>query len=120
MALFYDWDKLVGTHYGHGVYEPFCLGADTGEGHCSVPPTETRGRMTLQYQKSLVERITAYTGLHYDRGNPGGFSWKVNDEQRNEISFVTIGDNNYTDCQHSDFSFDVRLKYVIGPEEGGL
>jgi hypothetical protein len=107
--MMYSWDGLVGKKYGYGLYEPYCAGAETGKGECFIPPTETTGLMKLNFDDSLIQSIAASTGIKVaspDKpvaGNKTDF----------RFNFVTTGDNDDSDCQHSKFEFKISAKYVV-------
>jgi len=35
------------------------------------------------------------------------------DRNQHELQFVTTGDNNKTDCLHSEFEFDADIQYAV-------
>ena len=107
--MVYDWTKMVGKKYGHALYEPYCVGADKGQGECFIPPTETNGIMKVNFSDAIVQGIAASTGVKLgdDKALP------VN-KTNFKFSFVTIGDNDSPiDCKHSKFEFRVAAKYVV-------
>jgi hypothetical protein len=93
----YDWTKLINAPYSHDLYADYCLGAQDGTGHCMIPPTETTGTMQLEFASSLVHKLSV----------------KAIQSKRFDLGWVTVGDNDdRVDCRHSDFGFDVTIKYV--------
>jgi hypothetical protein len=108
--MVYDWASLVGKRYGQALFEPYCAGADSGQGECFIPPTETNGIMKVKFSDAIIQKIAVSTGVKYGDGKgpvtPAKSSFK--------FSFVTIGDNDDpADCKHSDFGFQVAAKYVV-------
>jgi hypothetical protein len=107
----YNWDRLYLRKYGHDLAGDYCLGQGTAGSACSIPATETTGQMLLGFNQDLVMklgRLTAqlkfdeYTDPSVDNFNP----------KLNILSIVTTGDNDDSDCIHTDFSFDVTIDYV--------
>ena len=90
----YSWDNIV-THRWDVPYEVgYCLG---DESVCDWPATETQGVMSVSLSDRKVEEIMA---LDIERN-------------QHQLQFVTVGDNDYTDCIHSDFEFDAELTYAV-------
>jgi hypothetical protein len=93
----YAWDSLVGQEFDHGNTESWCLGDDDDRSDCEIPPTETRGVMSLSFDPDLVNEL----------------SLRALQEDRYVFSFITTGDNDpESDCSHEDFAFEVEVGYV--------
>ena len=90
----YDWENIVANSWQVQDETDFCLGDSSV---CSWPMSETQGSMTVSLGNRTVEEVMAL------------------DIQRNEheLQFVTTGDNNSTDCIHSEFKFDADIKYAV-------
>lgn len=92
----YDWLKLLKKPYSHNAFAPYCAGEKTGDGTCVIPQTETTGTISLSFSQRLIHQLSA----------------KAIAAKRFDLMWVTTGDNDDTDCQHSDFAFDVTITYV--------
>jgi hypothetical protein len=93
----YSWDAIAGVEFGFDESTPtYCLGEDAGHATCTIPPPETNGKMSLSFdetiQDALAERALSQGRLDY--------------------GFITIGDNDNSDCSHAEFSFNVDVSYV--------
>ncbi len=95
--LQYDWAKIAGEVWDNSNEGVFCLGAETDGSTCAFPATDTQGVIDLNFNTGLIQKVMAL--------NLGRSSHK--------LSFITIGDNDEWDCEHSDISFDVDISYVI-------
>ena len=100
-----DYD-LYNLKYGHNEAPRFCQGViiDDSNGpntdnRCKIPPTETTGDMKLDVPKDDIIKMGA---LNLGKDNSDGDL---------SFSFVTIGDDNSGDCEHSDYYFNVTLIY---------
>lgn len=92
----YDWTKIRGIDHLESNVGPYCIGSELGKGSCSIPPTETLGTVKLNIDQSLISQLT-------DRAiatNAAEFKW------------ITLGDNDDSDCQHSDISFEIEIQYI--------
>lgn len=93
----YDWADLAGTPFSFDTDIPtFCIGEDAGLSTCDIPPPETDGVMALSFDGDITSEL----------------SYRAVDEQRTDFSFVTIGDNDDSDCSHEAFSFAVEVPYI--------
>jgi len=103
----YNWmggnNRLYGLHYNHAVTPKYCLGLNSStpeyNNKCQIPPTETNGQIKLDIPQSDIIR------LGYSTNNLTNIS-SLN------FGFVSTGDNDNGDCEHSAFSFDVTVKYI--------
>ncbi len=97
--FFYNWDQLVGKFWG-GNNNPkertFCAGETENLSRCEWPRTEQTGPIVMDFEDEVFQRVTAQN----------------RDRLEHEIKFVTMGDNDSTDCQHADLSFHVQVKYT--------
>jgi hypothetical protein len=88
----YDWDGIMGQDLPTSS-ESYCIG-DGSE--CEVPETEESGPIRLSFSGELVQEL-GYLGLQ---------------EDRYEFGFITLGDNDDSDCSHEAFTFKVRVPVV--------
>lgn len=95
--LRFDWERLKNQNNGHSDGHPFCLGAAEGTGSCSLPPTQTTGSIQMDWGKEAMAAL----------------SEKIQSEKRRELTFITTGDNNTSDCRHSEIRLSVNLAYVL-------
>jgi len=94
---FYDWDQLAGTEIIFDDSIPtYCLGEEEGLSVCEIPPPETVGNISLEFDPSLVAEL----------------SYRALDEDRYDFGFVALGDNDNTDCYHEEFSFLVEVPVI--------
>ncbi len=106
----YKWDGVNGLanlYYDWGVTSPYCLGVkdeDMGS-KCVIPKTETYGQFVLDIDKEHIIQIGQLSGLK--------FNSEEEEQKPLSIGFITIGDNDRFDCEHSDFGFSVDLKYMM-------
>lgn len=96
----YNWENVVGNKWEHEFNQdqsPFCLGSNEGLAACEWPLTEQQGSFHLSYDPSVIQDLMAL------------------DVKRSEhkFEFVTVGDNDSTDCQHSPVEFTIDLIYSL-------
>ena len=93
----YKWEDIVGnvweTENGKSQ-QAYCLGNSS---YCSWPKTQQQGKMTVNIEKDSIMKIMA---LDINRNN-------------HDIMFTTTGDNDSSDCKHSKFKFNVKVKFGI-------
>ena len=98
----YDWSKIAGQSYVNnspyysGKASPFCLGQAEGLSQCTIPRTETLGNIEMRFSPALIYILSARLGSEGPR----------------ELALITTGDNDPTDCQHSNLSLKVTTDYV--------
>lgn len=93
----WDWANVGGEAIDWADNEAWCLGADEDLADCTIPPTDTPGEMTLDYDASIVAKL----------------SYEAVQKNRVDFTFVTIGDNDAdSDCSHNAFEFMVNVSYV--------
>ncbi len=94
----YSWDKIVGTEFAFDdTVATYCLGDSDGRSECEIPPPETNGVMSLQFDEELVNEL----------------SLRAVQSERFDFSFITMGDNDPDqDCAHEYFAFSVEVPYV--------
>lgn len=91
LSLF-SWPKLVGTEWDASREKVWCLGGAT----CAWPKTDTEGTIQMDFRTGTYYAVTA------------------RDRSRNvhTFSFITVGDNDSTDCQHRPVGMTATLTYV--------
>lgn len=92
----YEWDSIVGTDMAYSDVQTYCLGEDAGLASCDIPQPETNGVMSLDFEPDVVNEL-AFRAIE-----AGAY----------EFTFVTMGDNDRSDCYHEDFEFEVEIPYV--------
>lgn len=103
----YNWmggaNALYGLHYGNSVTPRYCLGIDQNDPlynqKCALPPTETLGQIKLDIPSEEIVKV-------------GFASSELAELQDINFGFVSTGDNDNGDCEHSAFSFDITVKYL--------
>ena len=93
----WDWAKVGGEAIDWNNADSWCLGQADGLADCTIPPTETPGEMTLDFDPTIVAKL----------------SYRAQQLNRVDFTFITIGDNDpETDCSHNAFGFQVNVSYV--------
>lgn len=93
----WDWAKVGGETIDWNNNDAWCLGQDDGLAECTIPPTETPGEMTLDFDTTIVAEL----------------SYRAQVANRVDFTFITIGDNDPdSDCSHNAFEFQVEVEYV--------
>lgn len=93
----YDWPAIRDKKYNADARNPYCLGAQSGKGSCTMPYTETHGSMKLSFDGSLFQKIESYSPVAM---------------AQRQFGFVTIGDNDSRDCRHSDLQYTVHVTVI--------
>jgi len=88
----FDWSKLVGTHWDKQREGVWCLGG----AQCDWPDTEEDGPINMNFRVGTYYAVTAR-----DRTRTS-----------HVFKFVTVGDNDASDCQHRPVSMNVTLRYI--------
>lgn len=93
--LRYEWAKIAGMNWDNKKEGTFCVSGS----NCLWPDTDTAGAISLSYEPIVFQKIMA------------------EDLNRNEhsLKFISIGDNDEKDCEHSDVSFSLDIEYVSKP-----
>lgn len=99
---FYDWKKIRGKNWPAGDAHPsrwgsFCAGNSS---ECRLPlQAPAIGRANINIPADIVQSIMQ---LHLDQG-----------EHQHYLELTITGDNDPSDCQHSDITLQVSGSYVI-------
>ena len=100
-------NSLYGLFYGQDITPKYCLGLDSSmpnyDSLCEIPGTTLLGQIKLEIPKEKIIELSTVSGLlegtQYNRSTLN-------------FGFVTTGDNDNGDCEHSAFSFGVAIKYI--------
>lgn len=93
----WDWEAVAGQPLSFDAGIPtWCLGEDEGLADCTIPAPETMGNLSLAFDDAIV----------------GDLGFLAFDQGVYTFAFITLGDNDTTDCAHEDFAFTVTLPYV--------
>ena len=94
----YDWDRIVGEENRFEDSIPtYCVGDDTDQADCDIPPPETTGPISLAFDLAITSEL----------------SFRSIDEGHSEFTFIATGDNDSDiDCSHDAFYFDVDVPYL--------
>lgn len=94
----FSWEKLRNTVYNQFEDRPlYCLGAELGLSRCELPPTDTTGTMALEFSDEVAKRLAVL----------------LKSEKRLRFSWITIGDNDDSDCRHTPLEIDVTASYLL-------
>lgn len=105
----YKWlgeNSLYNLHYAHAVTPKYCLGLNSSTPNynerCNIPKTENEGQLKLDIPESHIINLGLASQLNYPQEANPLF----------RFGFVTTGDNDNGDCEHSEYSFSVTIKYA--------
>ena len=90
----FDWASLLGTPFEDRGAAYWCLGGDST---CVVPHTEQHGRLTLDLDEASLAELTA----------------AVRDAPDMVFGLRTFGDDNDSDCSHSEVRLVVEVQTVL-------
>jgi hypothetical protein len=106
--MVYNWigeNSLYNLHYGQAVTPKYCLGVEPSDPDynlkCNIPPTETNGQFKLDIPNNEIIKI----GL-------SGSSLEQASKTEIDFGFISTGDNDNGDCEHSEYNFNVSVKYM--------
>jgi hypothetical protein len=91
--LQYDWSRIAGMYWDENKEGVFCA----EDGRCAWPDTDTQGSIDMNYSSDFVKHLMAVD---------------IN-RTKHILKFVSIGDNDDHDCEHSDVNFDLTVDYVV-------
>ncbi len=94
--LHYNWSDMAGMYWDNDKETIFCPKIDGAVSNCKFPGHDERGIIELSYDSKFIQSLMS-------SGLPENHNFKL----------VTIGDNDNEDCEHSDMSFDVNLRYIV-------
>jgi hypothetical protein len=93
----FSWESLRNQVYNQyddrGLY---CVGGADGLSECELPPTDTTGSIDLSISAELSASLATL----------------LQDREILNFSWVTTGDNDDSDCRHTDIKLPVVLHYV--------
>jgi hypothetical protein len=92
----YDFMAIRDLPYKSENSPDFCLGKESGQGNCEIPATDSDGEMKLEFSQQLIFPLSESAAK----------------DKAFEFRFVTLGDNDDSDCQHLDVKFQVDVVYV--------
>jgi hypothetical protein len=93
----YDWSVIAGTELVFDDSIPtYCLGEDAGLAECQIPPPETDGIMSMSFDATIANQL-AFVAMT---------------QERYDFTFITMGDNDDSDCSHETFEFEVEIPYI--------
>jgi hypothetical protein len=95
----YSWDNLVHQPAQNSATDTvlskqYCAGTASGLSSCSFPETQKIGRVNLNFSSEIIQTILGVT-------SPDTL----------QLSMITTGDNDSTDCQHVPLTFAVEVDY---------
>lgn len=97
----YDWNRLINKPAQNSgadtvLSQQYCAGAAQGQSACEFPQTETAGLAKLHFNESVIQNILGIT-------NSSQF----------ELSVITTGDDDSTDCQHVPIDLNLDVEYSV-------
>lgn len=92
----YDWSKMAGMFWDESKEGVFCEGKADGLSNCLWPKTDTDGVISMSFDQKVIQKASAANIALKDQF----------------FRFVSIGDNDDMDCEHSRVEFDVTVDYV--------
>lgn len=99
----YGDNDLYNLKYGRNKAPTYCQGVSQADPlysqKCRVPKTESRGKIKLDIPKADIIRMGS---LKMEESFPGM-----------RFSFVSTGDNDDNDCEHSEYSFAISAQFVV-------
>ena len=94
--------------YLNGKLSKDCLGLDPKQADfaqlCQIPQTSTNGNMSLKLPQEAFLKLAAKAGLVFDK--------QIQSVPKAQLTFMTTGDNDDSDCQHLDFRMTVTIDYI--------
>lgn len=97
-----DYD-LYNLDYGQNEAPRFCQGISRQDPvfnqRCEVPRTQRKGKIVIDIPQADIIRM-------------GSLNFEQENSSQLKFSFVSTGDNDDFDCEHSAYSFRVSAKYI--------
>jgi hypothetical protein len=107
----YKWlppNGMQNLDYLNGKLSKYCLGLDPNQPDfaqlCQIPRTSTNGNMSLKLPQDAFLKLAAKAGLVFDK--------QIQSVPKAQLTFMTTGDNDDSDCQHLDFRMTVTIDYI--------
>lgn len=100
----YDWAKIQGKTWHIGVLDTQYCPLDVDKDGNPLPVSKTSCAFPGQDQKGTVKLAVSPEMMMKAMANSG--------QKNHKLKFVTIGDNDTSDCQHFDFEFNMKVSYV--------
>lgn len=107
----YKWlppNGMQNLQYFNGKLSRYCLGLDPKQADfaqlCQIPRTSTNGNMALKLPQDAFLKLAAKAGLVFDK--------QIQSVPKAQLTFITTGDNDDSDCQHLDFRMTVTIDYI--------
>ncbi|MGZ3690830.1 MAG: hypothetical protein ACXVAX_04975 [Pseudobdellovibrio sp.] len=91
--LTYNWSNMAGMFWDSHMEGVYCA----ANASCSFPKTDTQGVINMNFPSLMFQRIMAEN---------------VN-RTSHAMKFISIGDNDDMDCEHSDVNFSLDVDYVV-------
>ncbi len=92
----FDWSKIMGKPWLTSEEGIFCLGMESGLAECSWPQTDTKGEIILKFKNELIQKVFALR--------------KESNRSDLQLRFISFGDNDDYDCEHSDIKMKVTVQ----------
>lgn len=97
MFYTFSWEALRNKVYNQFDQRSlYCVGGDQGLSECQLPLTDTSGPISLSFSAELSSRLAQVL----QSKNTLRFAW------------ITTGDNDDSDCRHTDLTLPIRIRYV--------
>jgi len=92
-----DWSQLKGKFWDEArKSQDYCVGKDEGLASCTFPSQHEFRPMEVQLSPEIIR-----TAMLNSRA------------QDHQVKLTILGDNDTSDCQHYDMSFEMKVKYVV-------
>jgi|GEM_PF-5472764 len=86
-------DKVYNQFDSRALY---CVGGKEGLSECQLPATDTAGTIELNFTTELSNRLASL----------------LQEKEVLQFSWITTGDNDDSDCRHSDISLPIVMHYL--------
>jgi hypothetical protein len=90
--LRYDWSKLAGMYWDKEKEGVYCASG----GNCGFPKHDIAGTIQMSYPSLLFQKLMA----------------ENLNRKAHQLKFISIGDNDEQDCEHSNIDFQIVVEYV--------
>jgi hypothetical protein len=107
----YKWlppNGMQNLPYLNGDLNKYCLGLDPKQANfaqlCQIPKTSSNGTMSLKLPQDAFLKLAAKAGLVFDK--------QIQSVPKAILMFMTMGDNDDSDCKHLDFRMTVTIDYI--------